>query len=145
DPRYHPEAVVPRSRNGNFPGRAGRQYRLCAKCDSDCGKRDRQYVGRSKQYPVGTSRTLHSAEQKQSLAAILSARHTSGNEPRSKGRVLFFAFQAASFSSSDRIAVPIPDVETTSVPSDLISAVRKPLANAAEIACSIHSACLPRL
>jgi len=44
------------------------------------------------------------------------------------------AFQAASFSSSDRIAVPIPDVETTSVPSDLISAVRKPLPNAAEIA-----------
>jgi hypothetical protein len=42
--------------------------------------------------------------------------------------------QAASFSSSVKIAEPIPDVETTSVPSDLISAVRRPLASVAEIA-----------
>src|SRR6185312_15980221 len=53
--------------------------------------------------------------------------------------------QTASFSSSAKIAEPIPDVETTSVPSDLISAVRSPLASVAEIAWSIQSACFPRL
>src|SRR6516162_3768814 len=53
--------------------------------------------------------------------------------------------QAASFSNSPTMASPILDVETTLQPSDLMSAVRKPLASVAAMAASRRSASAPML
>jgi len=52
--------------------------------------------------------------------------------------------QAASAAISPRIALPISDVLTIFAPSDLMSAVRSPLASVAAIALSMRSAAVAR-
>src|SRR5207342_3736944 len=69
--RHHPKAVLARSGHGNVSGRTRRQYGLYRKSEPVRRKRDQQYVRGSLQHAIGTSRTVDTAVQEQSLDRVL--------------------------------------------------------------------------
>ena len=144
-----PASTSPRA-PGSMPAR-----KCCRATASSRTTRSRRRTGtqRSRAKTTIARSTASRSTRRRTWAAIRSASRcidersvaSTKKVPGRAGHFVFLGFTryACSFCSSFRIASPICVVEAAVVPSDLISAVRRPLASTAAIAASTLSASAP--
>ena len=137
-PHHHSEALLSRSGHRSVSGRAAAIMTTHCLPEPSRQRRARQYGFRRQ--PVGAAGPVHAAVQEQSLgsAVLIAPRECGPRKTRPFGpRFRFCGDGLASARASParpESPSPISEVETTLLPSDLISAVRRPLASAAAIA-----------